>query len=237
MIDLFITTCGRQEMFKRSLESLLNSCDRNLYRLTIVVDGGYEKETDYILFKEADHVLWHNKCLGLGPSINQALCHINNLNIYFDDNKSNFICMCQDDIEYEKDWLNKLVKIYNLFSRTNKIGFVTGHEAPEHKTTGTIQFGKDALLLKPWIRATNMMTTTDYFLSMYPIPRIDPEHGRERGKPNDGLGSGVDWHFIRVSPNSVCKTGKINIVYPGLIKHIGYDKSTWLNRSLPESFI
>jgi hypothetical protein len=66
------------------LESLINSCDRNLYRLTIVVDGGSSQGTEKSCFDIADHVLWHKESLGLGPSINQALYHINNLNVYFD---------------------------------------------------------------------------------------------------------------------------------------------------------
>jgi len=234
MIDLFITTHGRQDLFKKSLSSLLSSTDRTQYRLTIVVDGGISQGTEKSCFDEADHVLWHKESLGLGPSINQALIHISNLNTYFDNNKSHFICMVQDDIEYEKGWLDKLVKVHSLFSRTHKIGFVSGHNAPEHATVGEIKFGKDTLLLKPWIRATNMFTTAEYFLSMYPIPRMDPETGRERARPHGGMGSSVDWWLIRNHPNSVCKSGRVNIVWPGLIRHIGDKSSTWLGRDLPE---
>ena len=234
MIDLFVTTHGRQELFKKSLSSLLASTDRSQYRLTIVVDGGASQGTEETCFDSADHILWHKDSLGLGPSINQALIHIANLNTYFDNNKSSFICMCQDDVEYEKDWLSKLTKIHSIFSRTHKIGFVSGHNAPEHATAGTIQFGKDTLLLKPWIRATNMFATTDYWMSMYPITRHDPETGRERARPNNGVGSSVDWWFIRDHANSVCRSGRVNLVYPGLIKHIGYNQSTWLKDNLPE---
>jgi hypothetical protein len=91
------------------------------------------------------------------------------------------------------------------------------------------------MILKDWIRAANIFGRHDYWMSMYPISRIDPETGRERAKPNDGMGSGVDWWFIRNHPNSVCKTGRTNLVIPGLLQHMGYDKSTWLQRELPES--
>ena len=181
---------------------------------------GGSQGTEKSCFDVADHVLWHKESLGLGPSINQALIHIKNLNTYFDNNKSDYICMLQDDVIYEKGWLEKLLKIYNLYSKTMKLGFVSGHEAPEHSKTGELRFGKDILYLKHWIRATCMFASADYFLSMMPIPPIDLETGRIRGRPNDGMGSGVDWHFVRVHPNSVCKTGRINIVWPGLIKHI-----------------
>ena len=72
---------------------------------------------------------------------------------------------------------------------------------------------------------------------MYPIHPFDPETGRKRAKPNDGMGSGVDWWFIRNHDNSVCKTGKTCLVLPGLVKHLGYNQSTWLQngREMPES--
>ena len=234
MIDLFITTFGRKEVFKQSLSSLLENTDRDLYRLTIVVDGGSVQEYEKSIFDYADSVLWSKENLGLGPSINTALSSISTTNNYFDNSQKNFICMCQDDVTYQKGWLTKLVKIYNLYSRNNKIGFVSGHNAPEHKTIKEVRFGKDKLLFKPWIRATNMFTTREYFLSMFPIPRMDPETGRERARPHGGMGSGVDWWFIRNAENSVCRSDRVNIVYPGLIKHIGYNKSTWLDRDLPE---
>ncbi len=234
LIDVFITTCGRPELFSKSLKSFLENTPRALYRLTLVVDGAVEKGTDSNLFAAADHVLWHNRALGLGPSINQALSHIANLNTYFDNVKSDFICMCQDDIEYAPDWLERLLKAYTIYSRVHKLGFATGHNAPEHAEKKEIKFGKETIFLKPWIRATQMLAPTDYFLSMYPISRIDPETGRERARPHGGMGSSVDWWFIRNHPNSVCRSGRTNLVYPGLVKHFGYDKSSWLDRPLPE---
>jgi glycosyltransferase involved in cell wall biosynthesis len=235
MIDIFITTYKREEVFKQSLKSLLESTNRDLFRLTVVVDGGGSdfSARDYV-FQNADYVLWNHKNIGVGPSVNNVLSHIGSLNDYFDNSQKNFICYCQDDVVYEKGWLEKLIKIYSLFSRKYDIGFVSGHNAPEHATKEKIKFGKDELLLKPWIRATNMFAEREYFLSMLPIARIDPETRRERAKPNDGIGSGIDWWFIRNHPNSVCKSGKINLVYPGLIKHIGYNKSTWHENELPE---
>lgn len=233
MIDLFITTFGRKELFEQSLKSLLNNTKRELFRLTIVVDGAGEHK--YAPLSDvADTVIINKDNLGLGVSINSALAHIKMINEYQDNNQKNFICMVQDDVIYSPGWLEKLVKVYGLFGKKHNIGFVSGHNAPEHETTGKIQFGKDTLLLKPWIRATNMFAEKEYFLSMFPISRIDPETGRERGKPNNGMGSSCDWWFIRNHPNSICKSGRVNLVYPGLIKHEGFDRSTWLNRALPE---
>ena len=80
-----------------------------------------------------------------------------------------------------------------------------------------------------------MFARRSYWMSMFPIPRFDPETGQVRAKPNDGLGSGVDWHVIRNHQNSICKTGRTCLVLPGLLQHMGFNKSTWLNRELPES--
>lgn len=91
------------------------------------------------------------------------------------------------------------------------------------------------MVTKDWIRATCMLARHDYWMSMWPISRIDPETGRERGKPDNGMGSSVDWWFIRNHPNSVTKTGRTNLVIPGLLQHTGYKDSTWLKRELPES--
>lgn len=70
---------------------------------------------------------------------------------------------------------------------------------------------------------------------MYPIPRLDPETGRVRANPHLGIGSGVDWHFVRNHENSICRTGRTCLVIPGLLQHAGYKESTWLQRELPES--
>src|SRR3990167_3935792 len=165
LVDIFLTTCGRTKLFSESFLSFLDSTPRNLYRLTVVVDGGIEKGTNYTLFDKADYVLWSSKNIGLGPSINRALSHISSLNTYFDNQKSDFICMCQDDIIYQKGWLEKLLKVYTLFSKRMKLGFVSGHECVEHPTKDQIKFGNATLLVKDWIRATCMLTTTEYFLS------------------------------------------------------------------------
>jgi glycosyltransferase involved in cell wall biosynthesis len=187
-----------------------------------------------------DHILFHQENLGLGPSINQALMHISALNSWgeFDSraldpgNITQFICYCQDDLLYTKGWLERLAKMYMLMEKQYNLGFASGVECVEHAVCKDIGNG---MLLKDWIRAAQMFGRREYWMSMYPITRFDPETGNVRAKPNNGIGSGVDWHFIRNHPNSVCKSGKTCLVIPGLVKHMGYKESTWLNRELPES--
>jgi hypothetical protein len=138
----------------------------------------------------------------------------------------------QDDLLFSPKWLETLIKRFTLFEKKYNLGFASGLECVEHKTQLDIGGGN---LLKQWIRAACMFGRRSYWESMMPIPRFDPETGRERAKPNDGMGSGVDWHVIRNHENSVCKTGKTCLVVPGLVTHNGYDQSTWLARELPES--
>ena len=238
--DIFIThKPGREELALRSISSFFNCTDKKSVRTHLIVDGPcpdiiHEQESSF------DHVLIHNKeTLGLGPSINQALAHIQSLNEYFEHpthgDKSQvapFIVYCQDDLLYTAGWLEKLIKNFLVFEKPFKIGFASGLECVEHTTKKDLGNG---LLLKDWIRAANMVARREYWMSMFPIPRFDPETRQVRAKPNDGMGSGVDWHFIRNHTNSVCRTGKTCLVIPGLLQHAGFKESTWLKRELPES--
>lgn len=246
--DLFITTKGRIELLLRSLESLERCTERHDYRLTVVVDddaGGSFKTVDKLsklmglTIPTIDHLIVHGKNLGLGPSINQALAHIDVLNKYYEhpthgdpDGVAQFICYSQDDLLYTPDWLPKLAKLHMMFERSHNIGFSTGLECVEHETREKIT---DDILLKDWIRAAQMFGRRSYWMSMFPISRLDSETGRVRAKPNDGMGSSVDWWFVRDHKNSVCKTGRTCLVMPGLVQHLGYKESTWLDRELPES--
>jgi hypothetical protein len=237
--DIFVTTKGghRPHLLQRSLESLFECTDRSLFRLTVVEDG-WEYTTHKVVDDldhdyGIDHVLIHSKNMGLGPSINQALAHIDAMK-YWDNDSGNLLTVyCQDDVLYSKGWLDTLSKKYFQLLGPLKLGFASGVECPEHPITKDLGNG---IILKDWIRATNLMALHSYWMSMYPIGRIDPETGRERGRPHDGLGSGVDWHFIRQHHNSVCRTGRTNLVIPGLLIHDGFDQSTWLKRELPESY-
>jgi hypothetical protein len=140
--------------------------------------------------------------------------------------------MAQDDVLYSRDWLPTLASHALSDACGGRIGFVTGHEAVEHPRMGLLDGGP--AFLTQSIRATMMMARIEYWMSMWPIPRFDVETGRVRGLPNDGIGSSVDWHFLRDHPGSVQRTGRCCVVVPGLIRHLGHDRSTWLDRSLPE---
>lgn len=192
-----------------------------------VAGGGHESKGFFY-----DHLLKSHDQRGLGPSINQALAHIDSLKRWDGADAPLLTVYVQDDIIYSKDWLQTMSSKYLQLQKPLKLGFASGIECVEHPKKSDLGQG---MILKDWIRAANMMATHDYWMSMYPISRIDPETGRERGRPNNGMGSGVDWWFVRNHPNSVCRTGRTNLVFPGLLQHAGYAQSTWLARELPES--
>lgn len=230
LADLFITAKDRPKLLSRSLESLNSCTPRDQYRLTLVQDGpGALAITDKI--PRPDYILSNSRNAGLGPSINMALAHIDALKRW-EENPPPFTVYVQDDVLYSAGWLERLSKMFLLFEKQHKLGFASGVECIEHPPRKDLGGG---MILKDWIRATCMFARHEYWMSMWPIPRIDPETGRERGRPHDGLGSSVDWWFIRNHPNSVCRSGRTNLVIPGLLQHLGYKESTWLKRELPES--
>jgi hypothetical protein len=244
LADVFITTKGRYDLFTSSLASFMNCTDPSLYRLTIVDDTGdgiHKGIVPGLRFgrHHVDHVLIHSENMGLGPSINQALAHIDSLNRWHSDPEvgdkgqvAPFICYVQDDILYTPRWLNKLASMFLAYEDQFRLGFASGIECVEHPMRKSLGNG---LILKDYVRAANMFGRREYWMSMFPIPQFDVETRSRRAKPNDGMGSGVDWHFIRDHENSVCRTGRTNLVIPGLLQHMGYDRSTWLKQNLPES--
>lgn len=193
----------------------------------------------------ADYVLRSLENEGLGPTINRAIAHIQSINEWHSDpevgNPSRvapYIVMCQDDLLYTPSWLPILASRFRAYGMLRQLGFASGLECVEHPTREVLQ-GKSSMtsqiVLKDWIRAAHMLGTREYWASLMPIPAFDPETCRLRARPNDGIGSGVDWWLIRNHENSVCKTGRTCLVMPGLVQHAGYDRSTWLPRELPES--
>lgn len=246
--DIFVTvkpTAERLELTERSLSSLCRNTEHDQFRLTLCFDGQRSRSVHGERF--ADYILESRENEGLGPTINRAIAHISSINDWWGhrthgdpDRVAPYIVMCQDDLLYTKDWLPILASRFRAYGMQYKLGFASGLECVEHATKKVlVPPGTDhgGIILKDWVRAAQMMGTREYWQSLMPIPRFDPETGRLRAKPNDGMGSGVDWWLIRNHENSVCRTGRTCLVMPGLVQHAGYDQSTWLQngREMPES--
>lgn len=218
---------------ERTLQSFRKNTRLDLYRLTLVRDGDY-KGTELVASEFCDIIdgtIVNSENCGLGPSINSALAHIDSMKRW-DVEKVPLTVYIQDDVDFSPDWLEILSAKFLQLEKPLKLGFASGIESIEHPMRKDLGNG---MILKDWIRATCMMAVHEYWMSMWPISRIDPETGIERGKPDNGIGSSVDWWFIRNHRNSVCKTGRTNLIIPGLLQHSGYKESTWLARELPES--
>ncbi len=240
--DIFITTKGRYELFKKSLESFGKCTDPTQYRLTVIDDGGTHAPWLVPGVNQGasiDQLIWHRENMGLGPSINEALSAIETQRAWDLERRPQeaamfpFIVYLQDDLLYSSGWLPKLAKMFMLYEKSHKIAFASGIECIEHKE-GLQEIG-NGLQVKKYIRAACMMARRQTWMDMHPIPAFDPETKQWRAKPNDGIGSGVDWHFMRNHVLSVERTGKQCLVMPGLLQHMGYKESTWLKRELPES--
>ncbi len=217
----------RFEIFKKSMESFFKTVNRKENRIHLIVDGSnvvsfnyWDTNIDYLDF---DTKIVHKENQGLGPCINQAIAYIYSINEWYDHpthgdktKVAPFICYVQDDLLYTDGWLEKLVKTFLLLENEKKLGFASGVECVEHQIQEDLGNGR---LLKPWIRAANIVGRREYWTSMMPIPRLDPETGQIRARPNDGIGSGVDWWLIRNHANSIVKSGKTCLVMPGLITH------------------
>lgn len=247
MIDILMTTCGRRELFRKSLESFGQHTDPSMYRLTVICDDGnhdvYPLYTgkQFTLYNGASasikNLIIHDEPRGLGPSLNEGLRFIQTMNEWDEDHpgksENNFICYLQDDLLYTPGWLQILIQRFCLFEKSYNLLFASGLECIEHRE-GLVDIG-GGMQVKNYIRAACMFARRSTFINMLPIPPIDPETGNIRARPNNGIGSGVDWHFLRNHNLSAERTGEKCLVIPGLIKHMGYDKSTWLKRELPES--
>lgn len=231
--DIFMTTHNRPHLLRATLASLRNSTPRQQYRLTLVSDCAPDVSFDEVAVVgwPCDHILINFQNRGLGPSMNMALAHIDALRRW-DEIPPLVTVYVQDDVVFADGWLEKLSTKFLQLERPLNLAFASGHNAVEHPTKKDLGGG---MILKDWIRATCMMARHETWMSMWPIPKVDPETGRERGRPHDGLGSGVDWHFVRVHPKSGCRNGKTNLVMPGLVMHAGFAQSSWLKRDLPES--
>src|SRR5258708_4802534 len=153
LVDIFITTKSRPQLLRKSLQSLSDCTQKHLYRLTVVWDGhdGQMDSQTWNVLREfdaiIDHTLIHSENLGLGPSINQALIHIDTLNRWYSefpfhtaaavDNCTEFICYCQDDLLYSPGWLERLFKMFMFHEKIHKLGFASGVECVEHEVKAT----------------------------------------------------------------------------------------------------
>lgn len=243
-VRLFVTTRNRPQMLERCLSSVRENTSSVPHELTVLSDGDQTVVTERALQGIPDFFHVSKENFGLGPTVNTALSILRGRM----ESEDEFWCYLQDDTVVSPHWLWTLLGRFLANERTHNLYFASGHDAPEHDNFSDDYWGRRLrsegvsprteigpnTFLKPYIRATNMLARARTWLSMYPIPPVDVETGRPRGRPHDGIGSGVDWHFLRAHENSPLRHGGTNLVIPGLVTHVGADKSTWFGGTLPE---
>lgn len=223
-VAIIISTYNRKELLKRSLESLSNSIDKIIPEIYIYDDGSTDGTGDWLMsLRIPMGVVVDKKNRGLRHTLTRLLD-----NAYF--RNPDYICYCQDDIEYEKGWLDKCVEMWEAKELPNKIGFVTGHDAPEHRIIDGCKTGNYEFTWKDTCRATHLFASTERWEEFGEIPDLTP--GIAAPKP--GHGSLVDWWLVGHpedryphSKNSLKSKGEKVLCIPNLVKHIGSGDSTW----------
>ena len=226
-VAVIISTYNRKELLKRSLDSLFNSFDKIKPDVWVCDDGSTDGTPDYLMGLDNITPLMNNENRGLRATLNKLLT----LAIH---DGYDYISYSQDDIEYEKGWLDKCITGWSL--NKHEIGFVTGHDAPEHPVKQELRMtfgpekGKRKGYLKDTCRATHLFASTERWKQFGEIPDLTP--GIAAPKP--GHGSLVDWWLIGhsegkypESTSSLKAKGEKVLCIPGLIKHIGAEQSTW----------
>ena len=237
-VAILITTYNRLNLLKRTLESLHESLknDKNDVTIFIVDDGSTDGTIEFLRSFTLPHprifgyeTIYHKKNMGLRTSLNDGLRLISKED--FD-----YISYNQDDVEFKEGWLQECIDWWERSKMPNgstQIGFITGHDAPEHPT---IYEGKD-FKIKPTCRATHLFASAKRWKEFGEIPDLTPGIA----SPKPGQGSMCDWWLVGhpdgkypESRNSLRKRGEKVLVLPGRIKHIGVEESTWGNIMNPE---
>lgn len=233
-VAIIITTYNRLNLLKRTLESLHKSLNKDKNDVTVFVmdDGSTDGTVEFLRSFTPPHPLRfeyqfmsHEENMGLRASLNDALKLI--LTGDFD-----YISYNQDDVEFREGWLQECIDWWEV-KKNFKVGFITGHDAPEHPT---IYEGR-GFKLKLTCRATHMFASAKRWKKFGEIPDLTP--GIAAPKP--GQGSLVDWWLVGhpegkypESKHSLRKCKEYVLVLPGRIKHTGVVKSTWGNIMNPE---
>lgn len=220
-VAILITTYNRLNLLKRTLKSLHKSLKNDKNDLTIfVVDDGSTDGTEKYLSGKKINNLYITKNGGLRNALNHGL------NFCFNVTKPEYISYVQDDVEFKEGWLQECIDRWEYFKH-EKIGFITGHNAPEHPIKTQFTNGD---ILRWTCRATHMFASTKRWKEFGEIPDLTP--GVAAPKP--GQGSLVDWWLVGhpegkypESKNSLKKKGEYVLCLPGRIKHMGERESTW----------
>lgn len=179
----------------------------------LVVDDGSSLEAvedvDTICAKHTNVVaLYLPENRGLAAALNAGIAY------WLADRRVEWISYFQDDV----DVLPTLPAALGAAQNAELWPLVTGHDAAEHRQTGTVRIGAMTAKLKASCRATHLHAHRAYWESVLPIPtRKLGAPCREPGQVR-GTGSDVDWWITQTAPMSVTRRGRFVLCLPGLVR-------------------
>lgn len=237
MHAVLITTYNRLNLLTQCIESIKNTEPKS--PIFVIDDGSEEDTKEYLLSQNLEMVLLNKSNIGVSPSLEIGINAINN---WYRFRKADrlilpsdilWVSWVQDDVVFKvNSWYSLCMeKLCHAKNDPNKIGFITGHEAPEHAKSGRACEVPDCLY-RDHIRATHMLATIDEWKLHFPISCYQ-KYGLVRGHPTKAKrgtparGADEDWWILRDHANSVLRRGKTNLVVQGILSHIGHEQSSW----------
>ena len=231
-IAILISTYNRKAFLEKTLDSLTDSLNGSIHTPHIFVfdDGSDDGSVELLDSRKGrpymDAFMHGSKNRGLRYVLDTGIYWLSKYEKGFD-----YICYC-DDLQFENGWLDEFVNLWEDMSEREHIGFITGHDAPEHPTEKKTL----GIKLKRTCRATQLFASRDRWALFGDIPDLTP--GIATPKP--GYGSLVDWWLVGhpegkypESLNSLKNRGEYVAVLER-VKHTAFkgEDSTWGNQNM-----
>lgn len=236
---VLITSYNRLGLLNRCIESIKETEPASPI---FVVDDGSDQDTkDYLNDADLEMVISSKRNNGISPSVEIGIMAIDAW-WRFKSAEENLgdsrliVSYVQDDVIFtKKGWVQFCVDKYGEVDKKYSdvsIGFITGHEAPEHAGSERIKCEVPGCKFRDHIRATHMMNELHRWKMHFPVTTTG-ESGVLRGHPGNGRGSDFDWWVLR-GKKGIYGDVFTNLVIPGILEHIGYNQSTWQPNELEE---
>jgi len=237
MTTIIICVFGRSELTRKSLQSLIDNTDGSRYRL-IIVDNGSGPQTQQVLrdFQNRINLLIlssqnHGKpyAWNLGFQAAETNC------IFHSISPSEIYVFADNDVDYKKDWLNKMERVYErLRQRKEKIGIMSGFASRGAKILREelLHFTKDGQSLID--DASNILAPTTDRIETIKVQMVKYPAGcnfmigrdillNEGLFNTDRLIRAVDTEYAKF----LTLKGYRHFIVPGMVNHLGEHQRTW----------
>lgn len=231
-VDIYITSYRRSDLLAKCLDALFVAIHHSPFNHRVIVLSDHSDEGTIEVLRPLlgkIHFVTTPEQLGLPFTFNLLLDYSKNL-ISRSGEKPKFICYLQDDavIAYPHVFFKTIDQLSNAVSPA-ELGFLSGFYTPIHPGFEKIKVKGVTIVKSDSVDGKNLIGKPELFESIGPISKRIK--GMRRGNPGPLIGSGFDLWQWRDSPNSTTRQNRINLIIPGLVRHIGDDGSTWGNDS------